>query len=71
MYQKKTMDVLSVADHRVCHKVVKNDPRGFQQLEEWLKADNSGQVHACLEATGQYGEEVAEYLKFVAIKLVW
>jgi len=59
---KKTMDVLLVTDHRVCHKVVKNDPKGFQQLEEWLKAENSGQVHACLEATGQYGEEVAEYL---------
>lgn len=59
---KETLDVLLVTIHSIDHKVVKNDPKGFQQLEEWLETKKSGKVHACLEATGQYGEDVAEYL---------
>jgi transposase len=39
-----------------------NTPAGFKQLARWLKKHQAGGVHACLEATGRYGEALAEYL---------
>lgn len=35
---------------------------GVQKLDKWLRKRKAGQVHACLEATGLYGDEVAEFL---------
>lgn len=43
-------------------KKFKNNAQGFAQLEQWIEQYAQGEVHACLEATGQYGEGVAEYL---------
>lgn len=39
-----------------------NTPAGVKKLGQWLKQRRAGQVHACLEATGLYGDEVAQYL---------
>lgn len=39
-----------------------NTPAGFKQLAAWLKKRQTGQVWACLEATGRYGAALAEYL---------
>jgi len=39
-----------------------NDPAGFKQLSAWLKKRRVRAVWACLEATGRYGEDLAEYL---------
>jgi transposase len=39
-----------------------NSPAGFAKLAHWLKKRQAGTVHVCLEATGRYGEGVAEYL---------
>lgn len=39
-----------------------NSPKGFQQLSTWLAKRKVSQVHACLEATGRYGDELAQYL---------
>lgn len=39
-----------------------NHRAGFKQLAAWLKKREAGLVWACLEATGQYGEDLAEYL---------
>jgi transposase len=39
-----------------------NSPAGFTKLDHWLKKRQVGHVHACLEATGRYGEAVAEHL---------
>jgi transposase len=39
-----------------------NTPAGLAKLERWLKKRKIGQVHACLEATGRYGEAPAEHL---------
>lgn len=36
-----------------------NNPRGHEQLLKWLENRGIAQVHACLEATGGYGEQVA------------
>jgi transposase len=43
-------------------KVVDNRPAGFKVLSEWLQKQDAMTVHVCLEATGIYGEAVAEYL---------
>jgi transposase len=39
-----------------------NDPKGFAQLSRWLTKHKVEQLHACLEATGRYGDDLAEYL---------
>ena len=44
------------------HKVLPNTEAGFQQLSAWLIKHKLGRVHACMEATGAYGEALALYL---------
>jgi transposase len=39
-----------------------NRPEGFAELSVWLGKQKVPQVHACLEATGPYSEELALYL---------
>ena len=38
------------------HKVFPTDAAGFEQLKQWLASQGSEHLHACLEATGTYGE---------------
>lgn len=38
-----------------------NTKAGFKKLNKWLRNKEAGQVWICLEATGRYGEGVAEY----------
>jgi len=40
-------------------KSVSNSATGVQQLQTWLKNRKAQQVHACLEATGGWSEDVA------------
>src|SRR5215216_3311933 len=44
------------------HKVFPNNPPGFEQLKGWLSKQGVESVHACLEATGTYGEALALFL---------
>jgi transposase len=44
------------------HRVFPNTPAGFSQLSAWLSQHEVGRAHACLEATGAYGEALATYL---------
>ena len=44
------------------HKQFPNTTTGFAQLAAWLTKQNVEQVHACMEATGTYGEALAVYL---------
>ena len=60
---KDTLDVtLRRAGKNQSHQVVANDAMGITQLIKMLVKQKAEQVHACLEATGQYGDEVAERL---------
>jgi transposase len=59
---KDNLDVVLMSGSRQVHKIFANNAVGYKYLHTWLAAQRSGQVHACLEATGQYGEAVAEYL---------
>ena len=49
-------------DGRLRHKVFANTATGFSQLCAWLSSTTALRVHACLEATGTYGEALATYL---------
>lgn len=44
------------------HKVFPNTATGFEQLTEWLSRQRVERVHACLEATGTYGEALSLFL---------
>jgi transposase len=44
------------------HKVFPNTASGFSQLADWLEKQEAARVHACMEATGTYGDSLATYL---------
>ncbi len=46
-------------DAKLRHKVFPNTVAGFAQLAAWLTKQGVGQAHACMEATGTYGEALA------------
>ena len=50
---------LECGDGKVRHKTVRNTPDGHADLLAWVARYVSGPVHACLEATGVYGDAVA------------
>ncbi len=47
---------------RAKHKVFANTRHGFEQLIRWLNSHQVTELHACLEATGTYGESLALFL---------
>src|ERR1044071_9182728 len=49
-------------DGRLRHRGFPNDADGFAQLSAWLTKYKVEQAHACLEATGTYGEALSTYL---------
>jgi transposase len=44
------------------HKVFPNTTTGFEQLRDWLSKQRVKRVHACLEATGSYGDSRSLFL---------
>jgi len=59
---KDKHDLILIVEGRKFHKVVNNDLKGFEHLDKWLKSHHVTEVHACMEATGQYGDALAEWL---------
>ena len=49
-------------DGKLKHKVFANTASGCEQLAHWLAKQRVERVHACLEATGRYGEALALHL---------
>ena len=43
-------------------KTCANTPAGIDELQAWLQRHGGTRVHACLEATGRYGDRLAEAL---------
>src|SRR3954470_13830036 len=56
---KQKFDVALNWNTRRRAKVFRNDAEGWQALLGWLQDLGVGQVHACLEATGRYGDGLA------------
>ena len=46
-----------------------NSPKGFKQLSKWLAKRDVGRLHACMEATGSYGEALATHLYEAGVKV--
>jgi transposase len=59
---KQRMEVALLIDGKVKNKSFKNTTEGFEALALWLKKLGIERVHACLEATGNYGEDLAIFL---------
>lgn len=59
---KMKLDVVLMFNRKTLARKFDNSPKGFKLLAGWLASLHISQVHACLEATGIYGEAVAEFL---------
>lgn len=59
---KDQLDVVLLTEEKSSYQVFANTTLGIDRLKNWLVSRGAGRVHACLEATGQYGEAVAESL---------
>ncbi len=59
---KDTYQVTLRHGQRTARQEFKNDPTEFKRLDTWLHKQGPKRVHACLEATGRYGDALAEHL---------
>jgi transposase len=61
---KRTFDVCLLQERGKASSRFSNDAVGFAELSDWLARRDipRGGLHACLEATGNYGLELAEHL---------
>jgi transposase len=59
---KETFDACLMTEGKHHQAQFENTPGGFKKLERWVKKSPANQVHACMEATGQYGDALAEFL---------
>lgn len=59
---KETLDIVLSDGIHLKHGQFQNTLKGHEQLETWLHEQSTLNTHICLEATGQYGDGVAEYL---------
>ncbi len=59
---KETFEVALRVEEGVRQGTFANDLPGYRKLADWLKKRKAEQVHACLEATGRYGEDLAQFL---------
>ena len=64
---KETLDVALIVGERMLTRQFANTSAGYQNLLRWLHQHNIDQVHACLEATGQYGDGVSEFLSSITM----
>lgn len=59
---KEKFDVCLLQDDQRWSGTFSNDAAGFAKLDMWLANRVDGQVQACMEATGRYGEQLAAHL---------
>lgn len=59
---KETLDVCLLRGKDSEYAQVGNNRKGFNQLHHWLQKRKASSAHVCLEATGIYGLEVAQFL---------
>lgn len=59
---KKKLDACLMFDGKALMKKFDNNIKGAKILQGWLTSLKIGKVHVCLEATGPYGDVVAEFL---------
>lgn len=60
---------LRLQDGKIRSKTIANTTEGFAQLHAWLVKQQANDVHICMEATGIYWEEVAQFFASQAFKV--
>ena len=59
---KATFDVHLIKEDQTYSGEFSNDKKGFRTFRNWLKKRDVATGWACMEATGRYGDELADYL---------
>ena len=59
---KDTFDAVLVQENRSIPFQASNNQVGHEKLSKWLKKHGGSNAHVCMEATGRYGDELAEFL---------
>lgn len=59
---KRKFDAALLRDGKLRNKSCPNTREGFEELVRWMERQGAQLVHACMEATGTYGEPLASYL---------
>ncbi len=59
---KASYQVTLFHDERILRHSFRNQPEHFAELTQWLAQQGVQELHACMEATGRYGEALATYL---------
>lgn len=59
---KKDLSIALLVKDSYKKKKIANTLQGFEDLTQWLSTHHINQVRACMEATGCYGEKIADYL---------
>jgi len=59
---KQKFDVVLLKENKLKHKKFSNNLKGYDALLTWLQQQTTSTVHVCMEATGVYGEALAEFL---------
>jgi len=59
---KNKLDVALFRNDKYKTKSFENKPAGFETLAAWLARHEVVSVHACMEATGSYGDSLARFL---------
>lgn len=66
---KEKFDVRMELNGKAKKRQFANNKSGYEMLSGWLQQMGVEHVHACMEATGTYGEGLAEYLYNVGHKV--
>lgn len=66
---KKKFDIALFRNGKLKHKSFSNDQKGYETLYSWLHDNDALDAHVCMEATGVYGEPVAEFLYDASIDI--
>ncbi len=59
---KETFDVTLIQGEQQRNGHFDNNLGGYKTLSRWIEKNGQEKGHACMEATGQYGDGLAEYL---------
>lgn len=59
---KRDFHCVLLVSEKKYRRTFRNHPDGFSELMVWIAKHTQEAVHACLEATGTYGEALAEFL---------
>jgi hypothetical protein len=62
MSPKPAFDAALLCEGKLTQRPFAMDPEGFTTRCNWIHQRGIEQVHACLEATGEYGAALARFL---------